>query len=71
MRTHEYSEPHVLPGVMVWEGQRGTVTWVRGKVGPVIGKPKSVIDWSKQWLFREAGLTCVENSFSRHGRNPH
>lgn len=53
----------ILPGAMAWEGQRGTVTWVRGKVGPAIGKPK--------WLFREAGLTCAENSFSRHGRNPH
>lgn len=45
--------------------------WARGKVGPAMGKPKSVMDWSKQWLFREAGLKCVENSSSRHSRNPH
>lgn len=61
MRSHEYSEPSALPWVM--RRAVRTVMWARGKVGTAIGKPKSVMDRSKHWLFRMRGLTCVEKHF--------
>lgn len=37
-----------------------TVTCARGKVGPAMGKPKSVVGESKHQLFRKRDLTGVE-----------